>query len=127
MTAALHPADAAERLLDRLERLTAVQAEALSAGDDDRLLAALGEKQSALDAADLPDLLRAAGPTRAPSLTARIEALLKADGEALALATARRDELAGELSALGSASAAQGAYGGTADPPSSPRRLDVAG
>ena len=127
MTAAVPPAaDAVGQLLDRLDRLSDAQADALAAGDDDRLLAVLGEKQAALDAVDLPGLFRAADPARAPALAARVEALLKADGEALALATARRDELAGELSSLGAATAARGAYGG-APPAAAPRRLDFVG
>ncbi len=121
------PADAADRVLDRLERLSAAQAAALAAGDDDRLLAVLAEKQDVLDAADLPTLVRAAGPSRAAGLTTRVEALLTADGESLIAATARRDELAGELSSLGSATAARGAYGAAAAPPPGRSRLNIAG
>lgn len=119
-------AEAAGRLLDRLEELSAEQAAALAGGDDDRLLVVLGEKQAALDAVDLRVLLRAAGPAAAPGLRRRVAALVESDGESLAAAAARRDELAGELSAMGAASAARGAYGG-GSPAAKPRRLDIAG
>ena len=118
--------DAATQMLDALDRLSAAQAEALAAGDDDRLLVLLGKKQTMLDAADLPALFRTAGPGHAAELSARIEMLLKAEGESLAVAAARRDELAGELTSLGAATAARGAYGDS-QPTAAPRRLNVAG
>ncbi|MEM9703132.1 MAG: hypothetical protein AAF907_11885, partial [Planctomycetota bacterium] len=124
---AVAPAARVGALLDRLDRLADEQADALSAGDDDRLLRALGEKQSALQAIDLPGLLRASGAERGRDFKRRIATLLERDGESLRTATARRDELAGELSALGSARAARGAYG-EAEPAAATRgRLNVAG
>ena len=115
-----------DAVLDQLDRLATRQAAALAGGDDEGLLATLGEKQRVLDAVDLPTLVRSAGLDRAAALKARIESLIRADGEALTSAVARRDELAGELGSLSSAHAARGAYGGSAEP--SPRsRLNVAG
>ena len=115
-----------DRVLDALDRCAAAQSAALRAGDDDRLLAVLTEKQRVLEAVDLPGLLKAAPPARAAGLRARVKALIDADAAAIAAATVRRDAANAEMSALAAAGSARAAYQ-TAEAAAGPRRLDVSG
>ena len=117
------PATAAE-VFDRLDDLAADQRAALEAGDDDRLLAVLNDKQRLLAAADLPALLKAAPDDQIADLRDRLDALLCDEADDLSTATARRDELAGELTAIPTAGAAGAAYADAAAPAA---KLDVGG
>ena len=97
----------------------------MEAGDDDRLLAVLTEKAAAVV------VHRPAGPaevrpgtTEVADLRDRLDALLCDEADDLTTATARRDELAGELAALPTAGAAGAAYAGG---DAAPVRLDVGG
>ena len=114
----------ATAVFDRLDAFAADQRAALEAGDDDRLLAVLGEKQRLLAAADLPALLRAAPDGEVADLRDRLDALLCDEAEDLSAATARRDAVAGELAALPAAGAAGAAYAAAGEPAA---RLDVGG
>ena len=111
----------AARVLADLLALGDRQRTALGAGDDDALLAVLAEKQRRLDDGGLA-ALRAAAPLPDP-LRRLFEELNRREARCLAAATARRDELAAELTALPSADAARTAYGDSRVEPR--HRLDV--
>ena len=114
----------ASAVFDELDRLAADQHAALEAGDDDRLLAAVGAKQRLLSAVDLPALLRSAPEDEIADLRDRLDALLCDEAADLDAAKARRDELAGELAGVAASTPARAAY---ADGDDVPTRLDVGG